>query len=544
MTEKTVQLEAIGEFPFNFYIEKAIAEETAEKELILEGVASTSNIDHDNERMSEEALHAMANVINEKSVPLRVEHSKSENAVIGSVFKAWVDDRNQLHIRARLDKSHPVSSILHSSMMENGKKMGFSVGGLVKRAVKEFSSSIGKLVKTFYDVELKEVSVTPRPANYDSWCISKSIATTEEEVEKSRGTAFYDEFLFANPQLDYLQAFAKSVPDEAWQKVNKTSMTIIKTEGKDKTEETADATKAVTRGEFATVVKGIGSLTAAFKTLVEKLTDDDAQDQHDPKEKKPDPEKVTAKAEDDTKDETATKAEEDAKDQANPDEKKPDPEAVAAKTSESDKTDEEKEKASDKTDDYKIETVERSIKSLEALTKRITGMKKAEDKTEDDFKGTEKAEDDKTDTKEKATDDEKKDETEKAEDEKEEETATKGMHPLDRYVAAVNKTIEAMVDKMEKSGINVLGFRKSVIDSIVNDSVAQKEIKEMMKVPGFKKSMSLGVPYMVTKEGKRYGLTATEVGAPTIEKSRSSDKARSFKDVYKSEYSSVRGQEE
>ncbi len=531
MTE-AIQLEAIGEFPFNFYVEKAIATEdtaegTTEKELILEGVASTSNIDHDNERMSKEALHAMANVINEKSVPLRVEHSKSENAIIGSVFKAWIDDRNQLHIRARLDKSHPVSSILHSSMMENGKKMGFSVGGLVKRAVKEFSDSVGKLVKTFYDVELKEVSVTPRPANYDSWCISKSIATTEAEIEKSRGTAFYDEFLSANPQLDYLQAFAKSVPDEAWRKVgsptiNKNTMTNTETETKvkaeTKTEET-DATKAVTRGEFSALIK-------AFKMLVEKLDDDGAQDQHDPKAVKPDPEKVTAKAG------------EDAKDAVSPDKKKPEDESPAAKATGDDKTDETKEKASasdetdtkekasDKTDDYKIETVERSIATLESLTKRIQGMKKAD--TETDSKETDKASE--TDEKDEAT---------KAEDDKE-ETATKGMHPLDQFVATVTKTIEAMVDKMEKSGTNIIGFRKAIIDSIVNDSEAQAEIQKMMKIPGFKKSVSLGVPYMVTKEGKRFGLTATEVGTPTIEKSRSTDKAKSFKEVYKSDYSSIR----
>src|SRR5262249_4210407 len=156
--------------------------------------------------------------INFDGVPLRVEHSKADSAIIGQVSKAWVDDRNQLHIQAELDKAHPVSPILHSSMKQ-GLKMGLSVGGLIKRAAREFSEAVGKNVKTFYDVMLKEVSVTPRPANYDSWVIAKSIATNEVEAEGLRKSNFYNMFLNENPQLDYLQVFSKSIPDKEWRRV-------------------------------------------------------------------------------------------------------------------------------------------------------------------------------------------------------------------------------------------------------------------------------------------------------------------------------------
>ena len=128
------------------------------------------------------------------------------------------------------------------------------------------------------------------------------------------------------------------------------------------------------------------------------------------------------------------------------------------------------------------------------------------------------------------------DETEKAE-EVETETA-KGMHPLDQFVSTVTKTIQTMADQMEKSGMTMVGFEKSMVDRIVNDKVMQEEIQKMATVPGAKKSVSLGVPYMVTKPGKRFALTAQEVGAPTIEKSRGEE--RTFKSLYKSEYSSVK----
>lgn len=525
MTETTTTLQATGEFPFTFYIEKAVAEEI-DTELILEGVASTTNIDHDNERMSKEALHAMANVINEKSVPLRVEHSKSDNAIIGKVFKAWVDDRSQLHIRASLDKSHPVSSPLHHAMKSEGKKMGFSVGGLVKSAVKEFSDAAGKLVKTFYDVELKEVSVTPRPANYDSWAVSKSIAKDEAEADVSRNTAFYDEFLFANPQLDYLQVFAKSVPDSAWQKVESPSISKNNKDMTKTTEEEVDTTKktetetekSVTRAEFGVMVKGIETLTQAVMAIAKGMDvgphDQNAPDKEQPKDESP----------------TAKMADTEAHDQDAPTKDKPKDESPTAKTSaEGTDTEGTREKTSDKdkTDEYELETVTRSIQTLQAITKKLDGVKKTSD-TETDSKDAEKTSDEK-------------DETTKADDDKDE--TTKGIHPMDAFVVTVTKTLETMVKAMEDKGMTVLGYQKSVVDSIVNDPQMQVEIAKMMKIPGAKKSVSLGVPYMVTKGGKRYSLTANEVGTSTVEKSRTSEK-KSFKDVYKTDYSSVREVEE
>lgn len=535
----TFTLEAKGEFPFTFYIEKAIPLEE-EEQLILEGIASTTNIDHDDERMSKEALQAMANIINEKSVPLRVEHSKSENAIIGKVFKGWLDDRNQLHIRASLDKSHPVSPILHRSMKSDGKKMGFSVGGIVKRAAKEFSESVGRLVKTFYDVELKEVSVTPRPANYDSWAISKSIARDEEDAERSRGTALYDQFLFAHPQMDYMQVFAKSVPDDAWQRVESSDITkksqnifmeknIAKKENEDSTG--AETEKAVTRQEFNVLVKGIESLASAFSAFAEKSMDSAAMDANNPDKKKP--EVIGGQA--------TKKASDGAEDQNAPDKKKPKDIGEDATTkqregqedqggngSDEHGTREKTTKKEDTTDEYKLDTVERAITNLESMTKRLQGVKKMTDDEKDE---TKKAEDKDDET------------TKKADEEKEETSTTKGIHPLDQFVVTVTKTIEAMVDKMEKSGMNLVGFRKSMIDNIVNDPVMQEEIQKMMKVPGQKKSMSMGIPYVVSREGRRYQLTASEVGITTVEKSKSSE-GKTFKDVYKKEFSSVRQEQE
>lgn len=535
MTEKTITLEATGEFPFTFYIEKAVATET-EKELIIEGVASTTNIDHDNERMSKEALDAMVNIINEKGVPLRVEHSKSQNAIIGDVFKGWVDERQQLHIQARLDKSHPVSGPLHHSMKDLGKKMGFSVGGLVKRAMREFSEQKGKLIKTFYDVELKEVSVTPRPANYDSWAVAKSMAKDEVEAEAMRET-YHNMFLFENPQMDYLQAFAKSVssPDVVW---NRSENSISKTSDKDMTTETEDkkekatkeeeeTTKGVSRAEFKVVLKGIDTLTKAFEAMVGKMGVE-ARDQNAPAKTKPEDESPAAKSKTDGTDTEGTREKDmsvEAHDQNAPVKDKPEDESPAAKTSDKEET---KEKADKKDDDtYEMATTKSSIARLENITKRLTTKAESEDETK------EKAADTEDETKEKASKEDEMTETEK------------GMAPIDVFVATVTKTIEAMADRLEKRGMNLIGFEKSQVEQIVNDPVMQAEIQKMLKIPGAKKSVVMNTPYMVTKGGKRYALIAQETGTSTIEKSRTADgKAPSFKEEYKNKFASIReGQE-
>lgn len=504
-----ITLEANGEFPFKFYIEKAVPVEEGD-ELIIEGIASTTNVDHDNERMSSDALKDMAMVINEKSVPLRVEHSKDDTAVIGKVYKAWVDERNQLHIRASLDKSHPVAPILHSSMKQ-GVKMGLSVGGVVKRATKEFVESVGKMVKTFYDVVLNEVSVTPRPANYDSWLVAKSIVKKEEEAEGFRNSSLHNEFLFQNPQLDYLQVFAKSIPDKAWHKVEKSDINKNNNTHMDHKEKKADdmkeeTEKSVSRVEFESLKTTIGKGFDAISGLLTKMAGDSAKDTVNPDKKKPEDESSTAKAETED-DEKKEKAETETE--------------TKEKATDDDKDEKKEEKKSESESDYKLETVERSISAIEGLTKRLSGMKKSEETETDEKKKSE------TET-----------DTEKAEDEDETETK-KGMHPLDQFVMTVTKALTAMTEKMEKSGKTVLGFEKSIVESMKSDPALQEEIMKMMKIPGQKRSVAMGVPYMVTKEGKRYALSATEIGS-TVEKSRDDSKAKTFKDVYKSEYSSVK----
>ena len=504
MKDKIIKIEAKGDFPFSFYIEKAVPSGD-EENMTIKGVASTVNIDHDNERMAEGALKAMAEVINEQTVPLRVEHQKDNNSIVGNVFKAWVDERNQLWIEASLDKSHPGASMLYKAL-KTGAKLGLSVGGRVKHAVREFSESAGKMVKTFYNVVLDEVSVTSRPANYDAWLVSKSIISKEQDGEKFVGSPFYKEFLFENQSLDYMQSFAKSIPNDSWKKVdikNNLDKNMNEKEvKKDSKEETAEETKekaSANGGETSEtgeskpeetanknideafksmVMKGFESLTAMMAKLMKGSSTEE-----------------TKKEEETTIMEEKTKAE--SKEETTEEEKKKNTEGKKEET----------ETASEK--DYHIKTMKSILEKLDGLSKAVEGSETTEEEKKKTESGT-----------------------------KEEETTEKGEGSLDSFVDAITKSIDSLKEKIEKNGKRFPGLTEMIVTALRNDEEVQKCIKDMMGEPGFKKSLSFGAPVIRTKEGKTFRLTATPDGEE-VQKSKDDMKGKGFKEVYNSKFSST-----
>jgi HK97 family phage prohead protease len=515
--DKTIKIEADGEFKFNFYIEKAVVgENDTEEKMTIKGVASTVNIDHDEERMSLESLQAMAVTINSESVPLRVEHQKEDNAVIGSVNKAWVDDRQQLWIEADLDKSHPGAAMLYKAL-KSGAKLGLSVGGVVKHAFKEFSESIGKLVKTFYDVKLQEVSVTSRPANFDAWLVQKSIKHKLQDGEVLVESPNYNGFLFENQDFDYMQSFAKSIPEDSWKKVNinnnidknmdkdkvKKAEETKEDKNKEKTakEEEETKEKAAKEETDETKEKSVSVKEfSAFKSIIEKgfesLTALVA--------------KMGVKKESTKEGEETTIMEDKKKAQAHEEGEKTDGETpLKEKAVDETEEDEKKEKAAKDETKEEAETKDYKIDAMKSIVKRIEALSKAMDETTEE-------------TKEKASS------TKTEEDEKTEKS--RGSE-LDQFVDSLTKAMDALEHRFTKSGKSVPGFREQFANMIKGDAEIQSVIKEMINQPGFKKSIQFGVPMMRTKDGKAYRLTAQNL-EEDVEKSAKENKGKSFKDVY------------
>lgn len=510
--------------PFTFFIEKAEAENEGQ-DLIISGVASSTNVDHDQERMSLPALQQMANKINAEGVPLRIEHQKADEAIVGNVFDAHIDERNRLMIKAKVRRENPAGVMLHNAL-KSGAKLGFSVGGRVKRAYRELAEGAGKLVKTFYDIILDEVSVTPRPANYDSWA-NQSYGLVAKSL---LGPELYNEFLKGNPKLDYLAVIEKSIPETAWEKVeikndinnnmgkelkkDSTKEEEMKAESKtEETEEKAESTmeteeKAAEDTEtkekkeeveessekYASVTyvdKKFGEVISLLKSIKKDLGPETTQDealepgkphkQDNPDEETENPQKAeggangteTAERE---QGKVSTALNSKAHDQDNPDQDTKDSEAGKSAKDET-KEDEGKAETSESDHEdgnsyggeYKLSSIDRALK------------------------------------------------------------ARGNMSALDAFVAYVTKTMEDMKEGLRKNNKRVIGLEKSIADSIKNDDSIQKSIKVWMKEPGIKKSVSLGVPYAVTKEGMRLRLVPDDF--TMVEKS-TTGKKQSFKQMW------------
>lgn len=185
-------------------------------------------------------------------------------------------------------------------------------------------------------------------------------------------------------------------------------------------------------------------------------------------------------------------------------------------------TETETEKAETKTETEKAETETETaetkdyhIKSMKNVLKKIESLSKAMDSET-------------TETKEKAQEDEG--------TEKEEETET--TKSLDKFVATLEKSVDDLKEKFEKGGKRFPGLTEMIVNAIRNDEGVQKEIQAMVNEPGFKKSMSFGIPTMRTKDGKVFRLTATSLDSDEVEKSKKDNAGKTFKDVYNKNFSS------
>lgn len=541
----------VGDAPFQFLIEKAVPLEE-DGQLIIEGVASTLNVDHDQERMAEPALQQMAHIINEKSVPLRIQHEKGEEGVIGNVFKAWIDDRNKLWIRAALKENNPIAKFLYDGLKQ-GSKWGLSVGGRVKKAVRELAEGAGKLVKTFYDVMLDEVSVTPRPANYDAWLINKSLAVEGEDFERYYNSSIFNSFLFDNPKLDYLGVIEKSIPQRFWvpkvDKINNDNMKkdtkidgVVPTETtelketsvaetsaeetKEETkpvEETAEETKETSVEETATK----SYVDSKFNEVLGLLTNIQKAIETSESE----PKEMTEE-----KEETAP-----VLDQSNPDITTSDSEAK--KDLDRPETQEEATGTQETSSVVEVPALDQSepavIKFMSGVKNLFKAMTGEEEKTETtETKIDTEKEESKTDTEK----EEDKDESSESSSEQKEEYGedyhleTKKSVPItsiDAFVAYITKAINDMNANLASHGKRVLGIEKMIVDMVRKDDTIQKSIAVWMQEPGQKKSVSLGVPFVTTKEGRRYRLVAE-----SNEIKKSVDPQKGFKEVYKSQFSS------
>jgi HK97 family phage prohead protease len=135
----------------------------------LNGIASTTSVDKDEERMSETALNMMVNDIKQQGVNLFGNHSHEWENTLGVINNANLIDK-QVHVDITLDDPNTNPKIpMLLNKLNKGIKLGLSVGGNVESYKWEYSKEAGKKVKVLDKIKIYEVSVVGIPSNSDSF---------------------------------------------------------------------------------------------------------------------------------------------------------------------------------------------------------------------------------------------------------------------------------------------------------------------------------------------------------------------------------------
>ena len=149
MSEKQLKFKALGD------IETKSLEGDNEETLVIEGIISTTNKDLYGDILTQEALESLKNQMIGLNVFL--DHEYGYDDVVGVVRDARLED-NKLYgtVAVTEDYAEDIKSKLNF-----GVNLGFSIGGTAER--KENDMSI------ITDFNLIEISLTPLPANLDSF---------------------------------------------------------------------------------------------------------------------------------------------------------------------------------------------------------------------------------------------------------------------------------------------------------------------------------------------------------------------------------------
>jgi len=156
----------------------------------LTGIASTTNVDRDDEKMSDEALQSMVNDIKKTGVNLFGNHEHGWENTLGVINQAELIN-NSVQVGIILDDAitNPKVPMLLNKL-KKGIKLGLSVGGNVTGFSWEYDRSLGKKIKVLDKVKIYEISVVGIPSNADSFltipqAIAKSAKLSLQGSEES-----------------------------------------------------------------------------------------------------------------------------------------------------------------------------------------------------------------------------------------------------------------------------------------------------------------------------------------------------------------------
>lgn len=184
--------------------------------LIVEGYASDTTIDRDEERFSAEAIKTMKDSIHDGGVQIRLEHENKFYTNIGNWIDADVTKDNRLYVKGEIDTELSLGKDVEV-LLNRGQKLELSVGGRVIDATTEYIAKLRRTIKVYTNVVLEEISILLTPSNYNtSLGIAKSVDWEKIKtghVVKAEGTDHVPYTTEAQKAYDMYRKMEKLKPD-------------------------------------------------------------------------------------------------------------------------------------------------------------------------------------------------------------------------------------------------------------------------------------------------------------------------------------------
>jgi phage head maturation protease len=161
----------------DFEIDLAKAEKTEDGKYLISGIASTTDVDLQNDAMSLDAIKSMA--AQAVGLPIVRSHDHEGLDEFGTVIKSEVrNNGTQLYIQAELEPDDSEAMRAYNKISK-GKKFGYSVGGKIT----DSKPSFGKANRILNGIKLAHFMLTSKPVNTSTLVFALKKSLSEDNME-------------------------------------------------------------------------------------------------------------------------------------------------------------------------------------------------------------------------------------------------------------------------------------------------------------------------------------------------------------------------
>jgi len=232
-------------------------------------IISDTSLDRDNEFMSKELLQLWAD--DPDSIPMLMDHENRLENLLGKWTNKKVIQNGEdyaLHMEPVFYESNPKSKMV-KGLIDEGAKIGTSIGAIPLDSVK--SKKYGKEAKKWTKAELLEASITPIPANRNSYLNlaksfnleGKNMTDEAEETPKVEETPAVEEPKVEETVEEKTEETTEETVEEP--KEEETTEPAEETKPEEKSVKLSTEKSHEKRSELKAIVEQTGTVKAVLK---------------------------------------------------------------------------------------------------------------------------------------------------------------------------------------------------------------------------------------------------------------------------------------